>query len=103
MNWRIVLVAGVVVAALLVSCGFFLDRNEVGVREPQGVYYVHQWPSPFEREVFLEPDHRAMLSEGDSALWYFGGGLVMALTLASIPLLMERERNRGRRAAEPPG
>lgn len=102
MNWRIVLIAGVVASVLAVSCGFFLDRNEVGVRDPQGVYYVHQWPTPFEREVFLEPDHRAMLSEGDSALWYFGGGLILALTLAAIPLLMERERAR-RDAGDPRG
>ncbi len=40
-----------------------------------------------------------MLSEGDSALWYFGGGLLLALTLASVPLLMQRERDR---AARPP-
>ena len=100
MNWRIVLIAGVAIAALAALCGFVVDRNEIGVRDPQGVYYVDQWPTPFEREVYLEPDHRAMLAEGDSALWYFSAGVILALTLASVPLLMERER--GRRA-RPPG
>ena len=71
------------------------------MREPQGVYYVHQWPSPFEREVFLEPDHRATLSEGDSALWYFGGGLILALTLASIPLLDGARAQPWSRRADP--
>lgn len=99
MNWRIVLLAGVALAVLAASVGFFLDRNEVGVAEPQGVAYVHQWPAPFEREVYLQPDHRAMLAEGDSALWYFGGGMLLALTLAAVPLLMQRERDR---AARPP-
>ena len=101
MNWRIVLIVGVSLSLLIAVVGLVIDRNEVGVADPQGVYYVHQWPTPFEREVYLEPDHRAMLAEGDSALWYFTAGAVLALTLASIPLLMERERARRRRAAAP--
>lgn len=104
MNWRIVLVGGVFVAIVCGMVGLVIDRSEVGVDEPEGVYYVHQWPSPFEREVFLGDDHNAILSEGDSELWYFASGAILALTLASLPLLSEREgrRRAGTRAEESP-
>ena len=103
MNWRIVLLAGVALAIVCAAVGLGIDRNEVGVVDPQGVYYVHQLPNPFEREVFLEPDHRALLSEGDSQLWYFAAWAVLALSLAAVPLLMERERTRrGREAGAKP-
>lgn len=98
MNWRVVLIAGVCLSILLALGGLIIDRNEIGVLDPQGVYYAHQWPTPFEREVFLEPDHHAMLSEGDSELWYFTSGAVLALTLASLPLLIDRELRRKREA-----
>jgi hypothetical protein len=94
MNWRRLLIAGVALAMAAALTGLVIDRNEVGVVEPQGVYYVHQWPTPFEREVYLEPDHRALLSEGDSELWYFASGVILLLTLASMPALVERERRR---------
>ncbi len=94
MSWRILLIGAVVLAIALATTGLVLDRSEVGVVEPQGVYYVHQWPTPFEREVFLEPDHRALLSEGDAELWYFAAGGLLALALAALPSLIARERRR---------
>jgi type IV secretory pathway protease TraF len=94
-NWRKLLIAGVTLAVAAALTGLVIDRNEVGVVEPQGVYYVHQWPTPFEREVYLEPDHRALLSEGDSGLWYFASGAILLLTLAAVPALVERERRGG--------
>jgi hypothetical protein len=100
MNWRIVLIGGVVAAIVCAMVGLVIDRSEVGVAEPKGVYYVHQWPSPFEREVYLGDDHNALLSEGDAELWYFASGAILALTLASLPLLVERELRRDRPRAE---
>lgn len=101
MNWRTLLIAGLALAVSAAVTGLVIDRNEVGVAEPQGVYYVHQWPTPFEREVYLEPDHRALLSEGDAGLWYFAAGAILLLTLAAMPALVERERRR--RGAEDSG
>ena len=94
MNARTLLIAGVTLAVAAALTGLVVDRNEIGVVEPQGVYYVHQWPTPFEREVYLEPDHRALLSEGDSELWYFTSGAIALLTLAAMPALIERDRRR---------
>jgi hypothetical protein len=97
-SWRVVLLAGTVLAIAMGLVGLVLDRSEVGVSEPIGVHYVDQWPTPFERQVYLGDDKRALLEKGDSELWYFGAGAMAGLTLASLPLLIERERRRARRA-----
>ena len=41
----------------------------------------------------LAPD-RLVLEDGDQGLWYFASAAVFVLTLASLPLLYERERRR---------
>jgi hypothetical protein len=92
MRWRLVLLAGIVLAVAMGCVGLALDRSEVSVGSPEGVPYVRQWPTPFEREIWLRPDHRAVLEEGDKWLWYFGALAVAALTLASIPAVREWER-----------
>lgn len=54
-----------------------------------------QWSGPFKRDVWLAGDRagaRVVISDGDQDLWYFVGGAVLLLTLASVPLLRERER-----------
>jgi hypothetical protein len=98
-TWRVVLLAGIALAVAAGFVGLILDRSEVGVSAPIGVHYVDQWPTPFERQVYLGDDKRALLEKGDSELWYFGAGAVAGLTLASLPLLIERERRRARRDA----
>lgn len=89
-DWRVVLLAGVVVAIMLATVGFVVQRSAVEILEPGGLPYVHQPPTPFEREVHLQADHHVVLADGDQDLWYYGAGVVLALTLAALPLLRAR-------------
>jgi hypothetical protein len=61
---------------------------------------TNTWPGPFEREIWYRRGGSVVvvLVEGDENLWYFAAGAILVLTLASIPLLRERDR---RRAATP--
>ncbi len=89
-DWRVALLAGVVAALLLATVGFVVQRSAVEIPEPGGLPYVDQPPTPFEHEVHLEKDHNVVLADGDEDLWYFGAGVVLLLTLGSLPLLRAR-------------
>lgn len=94
MTWRIVLFLGVLLASMLAAVGAFLDSSSVRGRVNQEARYA--WSSPFEREVWAlnSSGERVTLIEGDQRLWYFAGGMLLVVTLASVPLLRERERRR---------
>jgi hypothetical protein len=94
MSWRLVLFLGTLVAVALAAVGFTLDRADAHISGPD-VVAEHEWPSPFERELsFRRGDEVHVLAEGDEDLWYAAAAGVLVLTLASLPLLAERDRRR---------
>lgn len=90
-DWRVVLLAGVVLAVALASVGFAVQRSAVSIDDPGGLPYVGQRPTPFEVEVHLRADHSVVLADGDEDLWYYGAAVVLALTLGATPLLRARQ------------
>ena len=113
MTWRIALFVGVLLAVACVAVGFTLNTSEVTVSSVEEANDA-QWPSPFERpmkSMLPPPRGSARISwrratptpqellldeetDGDARLWYFAAGAILVLTLASLPLLRERERRR---------
>jgi hypothetical protein len=120
MGWRTALVIGAILAVVCVSVGFALDRSAVGTAtapvemtscsgEPDAA-----WPFPFGREVtYAEPPNEIVRSrvreeyvecdqaegtiqvtDGDEDIWFFAAGVIVVLTIASLPLLHARERRR---------
>ncbi len=99
-NWRVVLLVGAVLMIALASVGFTLDVAAVQVRGTADPAIQHQeWPAPFSRVVwYRQPGGRRVITEGDARIWYFAAGAVVLFTIASLPLLRDREaRARGKR------
>jgi hypothetical protein len=98
-SWRAVLLVGAVLAVVAAGVGLFLDKSALQVRGTADLEWTNTWPAPFEREIwYRRGGSDVVLAEGDENLWYFAAGAILVLTLASIPLLRERDR---RRAATP--
>lgn len=118
-SWRIALFAGVFLAVVCAAVGFTLDTSQVTVSSADEAREA-SWPSPFEREIranitpsavparsdFARLEERlraeellAAETDGDQRIWYFAAGAVLVLTLASLPLLRERDRRRVRQSA----
>lgn len=114
MSWRIALLVGVFLALVCAAVGFTLQTSGVTASSVAEAREA-SWPSPFEREIranitpsavpargeFARLEERRLLlalldaeTDGDARLWYFAAGAVLVLTLASLPLLRERERRR---------
>jgi uncharacterized membrane protein YdcZ (DUF606 family) len=96
-TWRGVLFTGALVAVALVAVGVVIDSASIhalGLRRAQA---AEQWPSPFQQEVavvYQDSAGESTLKGGDAPLWYFAGGAILALTLAALPLLRERDSHR---------
>lgn len=93
MNWRAVLLIGAILAVACASIGFTLDVAAVQVRgTADPAVQGSSWPRPFAREVWYpRPGGRRVITKGDERFWYFAAGAIAVLTLASLPLLRERE------------
>ena len=82
-------------AVACVAVGFTLDKSALEVRGTGDIEAKNTWPSPFSREIWFDRrDDVVVIEEGDENLWYFAGAVILVVTLASLPLLRERDRRR---------
>jgi hypothetical protein len=94
MNWRTVLIVGVVSAVVLGGVGAFLDASAKWVQGGEQALDDSKWPRPYAREVYWVNDDtgaRIVWDESDAVLWYWAGSGVLVLTLAGVAVLRSRK------------
>jgi hypothetical protein len=101
-NWRVVLPLGIVLAVVLGGVGVWLNQRLVATP------YRQCLPNPITAEQQLQGvkptrycfrnNHYTTYHHEATLAWY-GSASIVAITLASLPLMMQRERRRRERSA----
>lgn len=110
MLWRVVLLAGTVLAVACASVALTLHSSAVTVESARDARAA-AWPVPFSREVrvdvrpsapppstalgrLIRRDAQAAERDSHAPYWIFASGAIVVLTLASLPLLYHLDARR---------